>query len=120
MQLMQTNRQLKWLVWALAALSAIFCVGSRVGAEQGTTGRDIRIKVAEYPSELECTCAEGGIWKVGEQQGTLVPGARCRLVGRMDREADKTYHVVVESAPLRDPARVEAAQQKWANGPRPL
>ncbi len=122
MQIIHSNKQMKRLIWALVALSAIFCVGARTGAaaEAEKAGRMVRIKVAEYQTELTLTCPEGGTWQAEGKRGTIAPGAGLRLVGRMDREAVKTYHVVVESAPLRDRARVVAAQNKWGNGTKPL
>ncbi|MBI3039078.1 hypothetical protein HYY75_08535, partial [bacterium] len=64
---------------------------------------NVRIKVAEYPDEIQFSCTDGGTWKIGKSHGVISKKDRCRIKGKLTKKAIKRFHVIVESVPFRKP-----------------
>ncbi|HEY9070408.1 MAG TPA: SpoIID/LytB domain-containing protein [Candidatus Ozemobacteraceae bacterium] len=83
--------------------------GEGMAAETPT----LAMKVAEYPRLLSCRLPGGGTWRLGSSSGRIGGSDRITISGTLATPAIKRFHVMVESAPLRDPGRVESALAKW-------
>jgi SpoIID/LytB domain protein len=101
--MIQTTRQLFLLLYIFA-----FCGSVGWGAIP-----QISIKVGEFAREIRFLCPQGGQWQLGDKKGSLKPGVLYTLSGTMQRPAQITRHVMVESVPMRETERVAATLQKW-------
>ncbi|HOY65880.1 MAG TPA: SpoIID/LytB domain-containing protein [Candidatus Ozemobacteraceae bacterium] len=88
-----------------------------------TTAADtptLAMKIAEYPRALSCRLPGGGAWRLGSRSGGIGGTDRVSVTGTLVTPAVKRFHVMVESAPRREPARVEAALATWRASGRPI
>ncbi|MBF0407351.1 MAG: SpoIID/LytB domain-containing protein [Candidatus Riflebacteria bacterium] len=79
---------------------------------------DIKIKVAEYDSKISFSMPEGGKWSFGDKSGLAKANDKFLLTAKLKKPSCKKFHVMVESVPLRDQAKLEAALAKWRSGKR--
>lgn len=80
----------------------------------------VKIKTAEYGGSLECRLPGGGTWRLGKTSGNIGAKDSVSISGTIQTPARKRYHVMVESAPRREPDRLEAALRKWRSSGRPI
>lgn len=80
----------------------------------------VKMKAAEYARGLECRLPGGGTWQLGEASGRIGGKDLISISGTISTLAKKRYHVMVESAPRREPDRLEAALRKWRSSGRPI
>lgn len=80
----------------------------------------VEMKAAEYANRLECRLPGGGTWRFGARSGPINARDSIFISGNIISPARKRFHVMVESAPRREPGRVEAALEKWRATGRPI
>ncbi|HQG30104.1 MAG TPA: hypothetical protein PLY73_16240, partial [Candidatus Ozemobacteraceae bacterium] len=80
----------------------------------------VKVKTAEYAKSLECRLPGGGTWRLGNASGKIGGKDAVSISGTILSPARKRYHVMVESAPRREPDRLEAALRKWRSSGRPI
>lgn len=80
----------------------------------------LEMKTAEYADRLECRLPGGGSWRSGDRSGQISGKDSIFISGKILNPARKRFHVMVESAPRREPERLRAALQKWQATGRPL
>lgn len=73
----------------------------------------VKVKTAEYATSLECRLPGGGTWRLGKASGRIGGKDAISISGAILSPAKKRYHVMVESAPRREPDRLEEALRKW-------
>ncbi|HNW36767.1 MAG TPA: SpoIID/LytB domain-containing protein, partial [Candidatus Ozemobacteraceae bacterium] len=69
---------------------------------------------------LDCRMPDGGSWKLGPASGVIDGKAAVSISGNILQPARKRFHVMVESAPMREPRKVEASLQRWRATGRPV
>jgi SpoIID/LytB domain protein len=75
--------------------------------------REIKIKIAEYPSSFDFNCPQGAAWEINGSMGKITAADRCQVTGMLTARAVKRYHVMVLSASLEDEDVLAAEQSKW-------
>jgi len=75
--------------------------------------REIKIKIAEYPTSFDFNCPQGAAWEINGSMGKITAADRCQVTGILTAKAVKRYHVMVLSASLEDEDVLAAEQAKW-------
>lgn len=73
----------------------------------------VRIRVAQYADSLEFVLPEGGRWLSNNRSGHIPAGKKCRITGKLSREAIKKHHVMVGSAPADDKEKLAETMDKF-------
>ncbi|HAE37097.1 MAG TPA: hypothetical protein DCG57_00480 [Candidatus Riflebacteria bacterium] len=82
--------------------------------------REIKIKIAEYPTSFDFNCPQGAAWEINGTMGKITAADQCQVVGALSARAVKRYHVMVLSASLDDNELIAAEQLKWQAMGMPL
>jgi len=96
-------------------LSAFIAISCQLSATP-----KVAVKIAEYPKGLMFMCPQGGVWNFGDKTGTIGTKDKCQVSGILNEKAQKRFHVMVESVPMRESDKVSQAIEKWKASGRPV
>ncbi len=75
--------------------------------------KTIAIKVAQYPSNIDLTCPQGAVWRLGDRSGEIRGTDSVQVVGALASKALVRYHVIVDTIPVADSSKVSATKCLW-------